>query len=934
MKSTILILVFTMLCKGAVVSVCTTGCTTTSLQTAFDSLAACGDTIQIKSTETQIGNFTITFRGCDSNPITVTSDRGAWLPSATTRITPSHLANMAHITTNNTNPAVAGVLDVMNRPPSGWNFVGVAFTSASLAGTFDLVGFNVHGEAVNAAQVADNITFDRCYFYAPSIYTTVSIQDVIRADATNLTLKNSFFGDAFWNGYVESHGLRMLTSAGPITATNNFVITSGAPIFSGGAVPSYPTYLGNGVTAQYNYFWRPWKWNGDPAQPFAADYVAAAQGTFRTGPYAITNVSNTGIVTTSGDFGALINASLLTITGAGGCTVANNTNWRSMLLSSTTVQLLNFPGCNSAYTSGGSINEFAVTVCTKNLGEFKWGTGITWQYNVGENSWFFNQCMSQYNGFTDTLRVERDTPGKIFSFTDSTHITWAGSYRIAVSGDSSMLTGDLGLCLSITTTGTECHAIASFSGASLVTATAFSSAPIGTFTGWISYTASAKLENLAISHNTFKNVDQAYTVLGIGFGNGVGDSAYGKNHSITENLWLANTSYIQGNNGFHLGSGEQADFSTNPAGYIFDHNTLHYPNGIAHGAFVYLDGTGCPAPSQCATSRQPKFDTSAITNNLFGVASAGGNGPFSGDSVGNTIDTANFYFLNTNIKNNAIPGGTNGTNTVTGGNAVSGNQYQSWVDPFGGMARKGIFKLAPGGAYSGSGSDRRDVGIDFDRLPQISSVKVTAGVTAALLEFDLTMPILDAAATQPCILEVSSSRNLQSDLGSYAVVNDLNPAFFKQPDTSARSNMALPAVVVSGRHVYWPIGQNATVTGDDGAAHDLTLAAGTTFYGRLMCYGDSQQFTFQTGSGLASSVRYPLSATLQAGTTAGTSSVRLQYGGTAALGSTANFTPNGNGTVSVALPLLNGSPTYYKLQFLNGATVTYTSPIAVYLGGA
>jgi hypothetical protein len=203
-----------------------------------------------------------------------------------------------------------------------------------------------------------------------------------------------------------------------------------------------------------------------------------------------------------------------------------------------------------------------------------------------------------------------------------------------------------------------------------------------------------------------------------------------------------------------------------------------------------------------------------------------------------------------------------------------------------------------------------------------------------LLEFDLSVPIGDAGATQPCTLEVSTSRNLHSDLGTYNVVNDLNPAFFRQPDTSARTNTALLATAVTGRHVYWAIGQNATVTGDDGVGHSLALAAGTRFYGRLMCYGDTQWFTFGTGSGLSTSVQYPLSATLQVGTKAGTTSVRLQYGTTPALGSSTDFTLNTSGTASVALPLMNGNPTYYKLQFLNGSAVTYTGPIAVYLGGA
>jgi len=941
MKSTILTLIFTMLCKGAVVSVCTTGCTTTSLQTALDSLAACGDTIQIKSTEPQTGNFLLHYRGCASGtPITVTSDRaGAYLANTNARVTPSQLGNMAQIIANSSSPALQGVLDGMNRPPAHWKFVGVAFSTT--VGTFFLVGFNANGEATTSSQIADDITFDRDYFFMASSgnYGSggVAIQDVIRGDATNLTVKNSFIGDSFFNGNVESHGVRALTSAGPVTVTNTFITTSSIPIFVGGSTPSYPTYLENGLTAQYNYFWHPWKYNNEPAQPYAADYVSWAQNTFRTGPWIITGITNGGIITTPGA-PPFFTGSLLNITGVGGCTVANANNWRMTQLNSTTYQLLNFPGCNSAYTSGGSVSDFATSVCSKNLGELKWGTGVTWQYNVGENAWQPQGfCQSQWTGFTDTLRTQWDwniTSSSIgtFAMSDTTHITWTGTYRIGGTGTTpgNNNINDNAVCLSLPTTGTECHAFTSFSGASLVSSTAFSAAPVGALNGWFVYTGSAKYENVAVSHNVWKNVDSPYAILALSYANGVGDAGFGKNHTVSQNLAYANISYITGYKGFNM-SASEADDNWSSTGYTLDHNTFYYPNGLAHGSFVYLNGTSC---SSCATAIQPKFNSSAITNNLFGVSAAGGNGPFSGDSTGNdVILTANMYFTNTNIKNNAIPGGGQ-SGSASGGNAVSGNFYAAWSDPFGGLASKGIFKLTPGGAYSGHGTDLRDVGNDFDRLPQISSAKVTAGVTAALLEFDLTVPILDAGATQPCILEVSSNRNLQSDLGSYTVVNDLNPVFFKQGDTSSRSNAALPAVVMSGRHVYWPIGQNATVTGDDGAGHSLALAAGTTYYGRLMCYGDSQWFTFQTGSGLSNSVQYPLTATLQVGTTAGTTGVRLQYGATPALGGTTNFALNGSGTASVTLPLANGSPTYYKLQFLNGATVTYTGPTTVYLGGA
>ena len=811
-------------------TVCGSGCTTSSLQAALDSLAACGDTIQIKSTETQTGNFTLHYRGCAANPITVTSDRAAWLPPAGGRVTPSQLGNMAKITTNSSNPAVAGALDGMSRPPAGWNFVGVAFSTT--VGTYFLVGFNVNGEDVNASQIASNITFDRCYFYMSSSgnYGSggVAVQDVIRGDVTNLTVKNSFIGDSFFNGNVESHGVRTLTTPGPVTVTNTFITTSGIPIFVGGATPSYPTYLENGLTAQYNYFWRPWKYNYDPAQPYSADYVSWAQGTFRTGPWAITGITSGGIITTPGA-PPFFTGSLLNITGVGGCTVANANNWRTTQLTSTTYQLLNFPGCNSAYTGGGSVSDYAVSVCTKNLGELKWGSGVTWQYNVGENSWAANQCQSQFNGFTDTLRTEWDwnitTPSiGTFAMSDTTHITWTGSYRIGniSSGARTSIVNDLSLCLSLPTTGTECHPVTNPSGASVVASTAFSAAPAGPLNGWISYTGSAKLTNLNLTHNVYKNVDQPFSVLGLSFSNGVGNAGFEKSHTVSQNLVYANVNYITGYKGFNLGAAE-ADYTVNPSGYTIDHNTLYYPNGMAKGSFIYLDGTNCSA---CATRRQPKFDASAITNNLFGSSSAGGNGPFSGDSVATVIDTANSYFTNTNIKNNAIPGGSNGSVSVSAGNAVSGNIYTAWSDPFGGLAANRIFNVASSSPYYRAGTDGTSIGADFTQLPLINNVQVTPSASSATLEFDVSAPIADVKNTQVCVLEVSPNRNLFSDLGSYRVTADLDPTITRGADLSTRTD-----VVVAGNHVTWPLNG---------------LAGASAYYGRLMCHGDTEWFTFQT----------------------------------------------------------------------------------------
>ena len=391
------------------------------------------------------------------------------------------------------------------------------------------------------------------------------------------------------------------------------------------------------------------------------------------------------------------------------------------------------------------------------------------------------------------------------------------SHRRHSTGAHSANTQDLGVCLSLPTTGRECHGITSFSGASLVSATPFSAAPGGPLDGEIVYAASAQLKNLTISHNVWKNVDLTASGMGVAASNGIGDNGYGKNHTISQNLWYANTSYIGPKaRGFLLSAGD-FNYSFGPSGFTYDHNTFYYPTGMAGGPFVYL--------SSDQNAIQPKFDTSAITNNLFGTSSAGGNGPFSGDGRADVISTANSYFTNSNIKNNAIPGGSQ-TGSASGGNTVSGNIYTAWSDPFAGLAPSRIFNVVSSSPYYHAGTDGASLGADFTQLPLVNNVQVTPLTDSATLEFDVSAPIADVKGTQVCVLEVSANRNLFSDLGSYAVIPDLDPTVNQHSDLSTRSD-----VVVAGNHVTWPLNG---------------LSTASAYYGRLMCHGDTEWFTFQT----------------------------------------------------------------------------------------
>lgn len=921
-------LYFTPHLRAAVtVSVCASGCTETSLQIALDSTAVCGDTIEIKSTEPQVGNFTITNRGCTSaDAITVTSDRAAWCPGTGVRATPGDLPNMAIIATANTDPALAAVLDGSSLPPVGWNFRCVAFRSSTTGATYAIVALNNYA-ATGSSQAADYITFDQCFFYStlPNAYAK-TVQNMIRADGKHITVKNSFVGDGLWHG-IESHGIAIHTGEGPYTFTNNFIYASGIPIFSGGDVPTYGAYVQNGVTQRYNYTWRPWKWNFDPDQPNAADYVTNASGNVVFSAMTITNVSNTGVVTITGapymgEDGAK-SGYMLSISGVGGCTVANASNWRIQIVSGgSTVQLLNFPGCNSAYTSGGSADGIGLFPCAKNQSEFKFGQGILVEYNVGENSWRVPSCGSQDTAYTNTLRTQFDqnifvgTMGTI-AFTDTTHVTWDGTYRIGNTGTgaTSSYVHDLGLCVSLTTYGMECRAITSYTGASATVSPAFSSTGGAGHTWAIVYTGSAQLSNVIVRSNVYRNTDSGMFTLALAQSNGSGNSGRGYNISVTNNLLHFNNSYMKGYFGFLIGAGE-CDIAATASNYEWSHNTI-YASQARQSAWVWLSAAGY---SGC-DHKQPLFDSVKFNDNLFGESNA--SVAIGGDGNTTIIGAENAFMTNSEFLHNWAPGATVGSG-ATGGNSASGNIVSSWVDPYGGKAAQGIHKVISGSALGG-GHDGYSIGVNWDKEPVITNLQVKAQATHALLSATLNAPIQDAASTQPCTLEVSTSRNLHSDLDTFTVINDLNPAYFKQATASTRTNALLTRPIMTNGKLYFPIGHNGSTTDDGSVSRDRSLTAATTYYGRLMCYGDTNWFTFTTAAADSGAS----STTLKLGSVpTGTANVRIQYGSTYALGSTtSNVAPSG-GKVSLTLPLTEF--TYYQIEYLNGGgSVIQTTPLAV-----
>ena len=166
--------------------------------------------------------------------------------------------------------------------------------------------------------------------------------------------------------------------------------------------------------------------------------------------------------------------------------------------------------------------------------------------------------------------------------------------------------------------------------------------------------------------------------------------------------------------------------------------------------------------------------------------------------------------------------------------------------------------------------------------------------------------------TVPTMPSIST---LVSYLGDYTTTNDLNPAYFKQADESNRPNPLLLPVVVNGGHVAWPIGQVASVSGDDGLLHDLRLQPSTQYGGRLMCYGDTQTFTFTTPAATSGASAMPM----QLATSSGVSTVEVDYGQTSATTSSVSNPAGSGGHTTVSIPVTAGVPLYYRVTYKNNA---------------
>lgn len=403
------------------------------------------------------------------------------------------------------------------------------------------------------------------------------------------------------------------------------------------------------------------------------------------------------------------------------------------------------------------------------------------------------------------------------------------------------------------------------------------------------------------------NVATGYNVIGCSgsFATAFLSATYGSNASapISAKITVAESSATQG------------DVNSGPLD--ISHNTWYLPDSWSPGNSVagaqWFSGTS----SNTSKMDGFRFHSNILTPSIYGFKGSTYN---DWASMATADTTTNSIFANNSIPKNPSYSPFS-IGTCAGGRVCTGNILtQQTLDD---QLMAGSYKAIPGGAFARAGYDGKDIGADPAQLPLINNLTVKPASEYAVFDWDLTA----VNNTIPCVLEVSTDVNLIEDMAAYAVVTALDPTLFLQPDSSARTNAKLVAPITTGLHHTMQAGQHGTVADDNtGATQGLALASGTQHYYRLMCGGDTRWGKFMTlpsASSLNASAQAKVSMVMDVPT--GTTTVRLLYGTTSALGSQIDFTPSG-GKATVLVPVTPGVTTYYQIQMIGTSTVT--TPLA------
>lgn len=159
----------------------------------------------------------------------------------------------------------------------------------------------------------------------------------------------------------------------------------------------------------------------------------------------------------------------------------------------------------------------------------------------------------------------------------------------------------------------------------------------------------------------------------------------------------------------------------------------------------------------------------------------------------------------------------------------------------------GVFRVREGHFAKRGAADGKDIGADYDQLPQIRKLLIETTDRIALVKYNVTDPIQHI----PCVIEVSDQRDLSTS------IPDLNPNPFFRPGSDRQSD----SIVDKERRTI-RIGKN------------VPLSSNTVYWYRLHCGGDVAEGSFTTKAARSGSRQVTLR---QTPSIAGVASIIVEY---------------------------------------------------------
>ncbi len=248
------------------------------LQAALDA-ARPGDTILLQEGAEFVGSFVLPAKTGDQWITLRTAAPDTVLPRTGTRIRPSHAPLLARLRS-------PSAVDAALRTAPGahhWHIAYLEF-GANYQGNGDIVQIGDGSSAQDSLdKVPHHIVLSHLYIHGDPWFGQ---KRGIALNAAAVTIRDSHIADCKGVGQ-DTQAIGGWNGPGPYTIENNYLEAAGENVIFGGADPSIPSLVADGITFRGNYLSRPMAWRNPILRtPTVTTASREAGGSLPDGAYA------------------------------------------------------------------------------------------------------------------------------------------------------------------------------------------------------------------------------------------------------------------------------------------------------------------------------------------------------------------------------------------------------------------------------------------------------------------------------------------------------------------------------------------------------------------------------------------------------------------------------------------------------------------------